>query len=103
MISAPQPLPKPQASRIRPPRTRAPAPPAEKSRPQAPNQIEGFPNRSTRTQNVIDDNRRKNVTFADVLAKLPLAVFDFRPVNLLGAQRFADAESDHNAARARTD
>ena len=64
-------------------------------------EIQGLLNRFPTAQDVVNDYRRIDLVLAHILAKLPFAVFHFGPVDLIRGEGLADAERDHDTARAR--
>src|SRR5690606_3534099 len=66
-------------------------------------QVDGLFECPARTNDIVDDDRRVNVALADVLAELAFAVLHLCPIDLVGTEGLANAERDHDAARARTD
>src|SRR6476620_3710419 len=66
-------------------------------------QIDSFFDGLSGTQNVVDDDRRMDIAFAEELTKLTFSIFHFSPIDLLCSQRFTNTKSDHDTARARAD
>src|SRR5690348_15455802 len=54
-------------------------------------------------KNIVDDYGRVHFALAEKLTELAFTVFHFGPVDLLGRESFAYAESDHDAAGAGAD
>src|SRR5437773_11650690 len=65
--------------------------------------VDSLANGFARAVDVVDDDCGQHVTRRYILSKLPPAFLDLGPIDLLGAQRLAHTEGDHDAARARAD